>query len=239
MVLLVADPGPLRAAIENELRTAGANVTLRSPRDEDLWLGARGCRAVVYLPSASLLKATITPSPNVERLQEVIDAAGAPGVEVLVPVFPAHPAYDLEVDVLRRDGRAYAALRAPALLEEIAGLIPAEPRALWLPRSGRVRAVRASAVAAAVREAIDTEWQGRVTEVDAGVFNAADLVREAALAVGKPLAVRPLRPWLYRLVRLVGRWLRRREATLLTALAPLLPELDASRRRRALPARSG
>jgi hypothetical protein len=50
-------------------------------------------------------------------------------------------------------------------------------------------------------------------------------VKRAAEIVGRPLPVRPLRPWLFRLLRGVGRWLRRREVALLAALAPLLPEL--------------
>jgi hypothetical protein len=162
MVLLVADPGPLRAAVEAGLRQAGEDVVVRSPADEDLWLAARGGRAVVYLPGSSLLDANLAPSPSVERVAEVLAAAGAPGVEVLVPVFPDHPGFALELD-------------------------------------------------------------------------AVELVRRAAEVAGRPLPVRPLRPWLFRALRGLGRWLRRREATLLSALAPLLPELAPPSRRRALP----
>jgi len=235
MVLLVADPGPLRAAVEAGLRQAGEDVALRSPTDEDLWLAARGRRAVVYLPGSSLLDASLAPSPSVERVAEVLAAAGAPGVQVLVPVFPDHPGFDLELDAVRRHGRAYAALRSPPLLEEIATLVPDDRRALWLPRLGRARATTASALVAAIREAIDTEWQGRVTPVAAEELDAVELVKRAAAVAGRPLPVRPLRPWLFRLLRALGRWLRRREATLLAALAPLLPELAPPARRRALP----
>ncbi len=59
MVLLVADPGPLRAAVEAGLRQAGEDVAVRSPADEDLWLAARGRRAVVYHPASSLLDASL------------------------------------------------------------------------------------------------------------------------------------------------------------------------------------
>ncbi|GEM_PF-2040180 len=235
MVLLVADPGPLRAAVEAGLRQAGEDVALRSPNDEDLWLAARGRRAVVYLPGSSLLEASLAPSPSAERVAEVLAAAGAPGVQVLVPVFPDHPSFDLELDVVRRHGRPYAALRSPPLLEEIATLLPDDRRALWLPRLGHTRATTASTLVTAIREALDTEWQGRVTPVAAEALDAVELVKRAAEIVGRPLPVRPLRPWLFRLLRGVGRWLRRREVALLAALAPLLPELAPPSRRRALP----
>jgi hypothetical protein len=237
MVLLIADPGPLRAAIEDDLRRAGNDVAVRTPSDDDLWLAARGRRAVVYLPAANLFEALVAPAPSVARLDEALAAAGAPGVEVLVPVFPDHPAFDVEVDALRRHGRPYAALRAPALLEEIASLVPSGGRALWLPRLGQARVATAAAVAGAVREAIDTEWQGRVTPIPSDRLDAAELVRRAAATSGRTLSVRALGPWLYRFARSLLRWLRRREAALLDALAPLIPELSAPDRRALPPAR--
>jgi hypothetical protein len=229
MVLLIAEEGPLRAAIESELRDAEIPTHVAPADHDDLWLEAKGHEAIVYLPSASLLDGHLAPAPNPERMREVLGAAGAPGVEVVVPVFPVGEAWDAEVTVMKRHGRPYAALRAHPLLEEIAGLVPGDAQALLLPRIGRAAYCRAATVAAAVREAIRTEQQGRVSEVEAESSDVAALVQRAAEATHAPVRVRALWPWLFRLARPLFRWFRRREAQLLEALALLVPELAEPR----------
>ena len=235
MVLLIAEDGPLRAAIESELRDAGIPTKVASADHDSLWLEAKGHEAVVYLPSSSLLDGHLDPAPDPERMREVLGAAGAPGVEVVVPVFPVGEAWNAEIAVMKRHGRPYAALRSHPLLEEIAELVPGDAPALLLPRIGNAVYCRSATVAAAVREAIHTEQQGRVSEVEAKSGDVATLVQRAVEATQAPVRVRALWPWLFRLARPLFRWFRRREAQLLEALAWLVPELAEARP--ALPAR--
>ena len=234
-MLLIAEEGPLRAAIESELREAGIPTQVAPVDHDDLWLAAKGHEAVVYLPAGSLLDGHLAPTPDPTRMDEVLGAAGAPGVEVVVPVFPLGEAWNAEMDVMKRHGRPYAALRAHPLLEEIAELVPADARTLLLPRVGNAAYCRAATVATAVREAVHTEQQGRVSEVETESSDVAALVQRAAEAMQAPVRVRALWPWLFRLARPLFRWLRRREAQLLEALGRLVPELVEPRP--ALPAR--
>jgi hypothetical protein len=233
MVLLVAEEGPLRAAIRNELEATGVPVSVVTATHDDLWSAARKQRAIVYLPAASLLDGKARPRPSEDRMRDVLGAAEAPGVEVVVPVFPATSAYDEEIRAMKRRGKPYAALRAEPLLEEIAELVPANARALYLPRIGAARFCRAGVVARAVVDAIDTETQGRVTDVESERADAARLIRKASENARSHVRVRPLRPWLFRLLRPAFDWLSRAEGRVIDALAWLFPELD--RERPALP----
>ena len=233
MVLLVAEEGPLRAAIANELEAAGIAVSTAPPDHDDLWSAARKQRAIVYIPSVNLLEGKVRPAPSEARMRDVLGAAEAPGVEVLVPLFPATGAYDAEVRVMKRHGKPYAALRAEPVLEEFATLVPSDMRALYLPRTGAARYCRTEAISRAVLDAIATEEQGRVTDVEAEYADAATLIRKATGTVRRPVRVRGLWPWLFRLLEPALRWLSRGEARALEALGRIFPELD--RRHPALP----
>ncbi len=229
MVLLVAEAGPLRAAIVQGLAAAGLEPSVVAPTDPDLWAAARNHQAVVYLAAASLLDGKARPEPSEERMAEVLGAAEAPGVEVVVPVFPMSDAYASEIQVMKRRGKPYAALRAEPLLEEIAQLVPDGVGALYLPRCGTARYCRAEAVVRAVMAAIETEEQGRVSDIPSEQADAAAVVKLATASTRSPVRVRALWPWLFRLLRPALRWVSRGEERALRALAWLFPELERGR----------
>ena len=125
MSLLALERGCLREAIAKTLGHADpAGVALESPASTDLFTRAFGHHAIVYGPAPCLLDGKLDPSPDVDRMRNVLRAANAPGVALVVVVIPEGDAYQAEIDALRRDGKPYIIVRAPALLEEVANSSP-------------------------------------------------------------------------------------------------------------------
>jgi hypothetical protein len=223
MVLIVADQGPVSDAVARAAEALGP-VRWASADDEDLWLAAKGCRAIVYIPAPSLLGGRLEPSPDVERVQAVLAASNAPGVEVVVMVVPSRAGYEAEIRAIRKYGAPYVLLEPPVVLEEIGAALTSEShRSIWLPRSGVVPVTSADTLAAAVVAAVDTEEQGRFLPIPAAEVDVAEVFKEAAQTVCPEVKVHAVWPRLHRTVRPIVRWLRGGEPTALSLADRLLP----------------
>jgi hypothetical protein len=234
MALLVAEPGPLAQALEQQLAERDRSLAIARPRDPDLFQRALGHRVIVYVPAASLLAEKLDPEPDVERIRSVLGASNAPGVRVLVAVLPE--GYHAEIDAIRRFGTPYVILESPPLLEELARAMTAEAgHTLWLPQRGRATFAKAEAVAREAIGAMDTEWQGRIVPVGGEVFGPKTLLERAAAAAGIRLRVRRISAWLYRWLGRLRRWLGSPVPASRALVDRLFPELGSPTRPRALP----
>jgi hypothetical protein len=234
MVLLVAEPGPLATALEQQLSRRDGPFGVARPRDPDLFQRALGHRAIVYVPAASILAQKLDPEPDVGRIRSVLGASNAPGVRVLVAVLPE--GYHAEIDAIRRFGTPYVILEAPPLLEEVAQAMTAEAgHTLWLPQRGRATFGTAEAVAREAIAAIDTEWQGRVVPVTGDVLGPKTLLERAAAVAGIRLRIRRISAWLYRWLGRLRRWFGSPVPTSRALVERLFPELGSPARPRALP----
>lgn len=222
MYLAIAQPGPLVSALA---AAAGGDLVCAQPNDDDLFERALGRRAVIYVAAPSLLDAALNPAPSPERLRAVLHAAAAPGVEVIVAVFPDAQNYALEIEALRRHGKPYVVLLCPPLVEELAERLAEErDETVWLPRGAAARVSSADVVARAILDAVDTDAQGRVTDAPSEAAELTDAFGRAARLAGARVVGVPA--WVHRSVRPLALWARRREpralnlAERLTALAP-------------------
>jgi hypothetical protein len=232
-LLLVADAGVAAGLVESTLAARGYEVERASPDDPDLFSHAIGHAAIVALPARNLLSAHLADARGNARLDEVLRASAAPGVQVLVVALPAAAHCDAAVETIARHGKPYVVVRAPGLIEEVAETLRDGKGTLWLPRSGNVRASRGAVLAEALASALTTEEQGRSTELPSEAFDVATLFATASHLVSDvPIRVRPVMPLVYRTVRPVARWLKGSEPPLLE-LADRLLALPAA------PARAG
>jgi len=237
MALLVVGDGCLRQAISDRLSKEGVGWATAAADSDDLFGDARGHRAIIYAPAASLLEGGQQPQPDTDRTLTVLHAAEAPGVEVVVLVLPQGDGYRPEIDAVARYGKPYVVLRAPLLIEEVAEELRAEPGgSVWLPRLGRVAATRAESVAESVAHATQTEEQGRVVDLPGDEVDAATLVLQAAQRAGIGLRVHALGSWVYRMLRPLLRWLWPRHSAVYQLAARLFPELSDHKPRALLPA---
>lgn len=224
MVLIVAERGPVSDAVARAAEAAHGAARWASADDEDLWLAAKGCRAIVYIPAPSLLAGRLDPSPDVERVQAVLAASNAPGVEVVVVVVPSRAGYEPELRAIRKYGAPYVLFEPPVILEEVGAALASEAyRSIWLPRTGGVPVTSADTVAAAVVAAVDTEEQGRFLPIPSTEVDVAEVFKEAARAVCPEVKVHAVWPRLHRTVRPIARWLRGGEPTALSLAERLLP----------------
>lgn len=208
-ILLVAPPGLATSQIEAALAQRGHDVARVSPDDPDLFAHAVGCGAIVFSPERSLLSARLAPAPGAhEHVADVLRAAGAPGVQLLVAVLADGPGFDAAREAIERRGRPYVILRAPGLLEDVSEALRSDAGTLWLPRAGEVHVCRGGALSDAVAEALVTERQGCVVAVPGETFDVARLFATASELAGGQVRVRPVAPLMFRLVRPVARWLR-------------------------------
>jgi hypothetical protein len=213
MTVLFARQGPLRSAIEQELSRGGHEVVLWDDED-DLFDVALGSGAIVYVPFARTLDARTAPRPDAERARKVVRAANAPAVEVVIFVLPAR-GFEVEEEVLRREGKLYVVVRAPLLIEEVAEVVAQDRfRSLWLPREGEVEVASAEAVGQAALEATVTEEQGGDLPVASSCLTAPELFERASELAGE-VKVHAVRPRIYRMVRPIARWLKGGEAAAL------------------------
>jgi hypothetical protein len=227
MALLVVGDGCLRKAITDQLSENDVGWAAAAADREDLFSEAVGHPAIIYGPAASLLDGRQQPRPSVDRIERVLHAAEAPGVEVIVLVLPEGEGYRAEIDAVARYGKPYVVLRAPLLIEEVAEELRAERRgSVWLPRLGQVSVGGATAVAEAVVAATGTDEQGRVIDLPGDEMDAAMLVHRAAERAGIGLRVHALRAWVYRIVRPVLRWLSPRHSIVYRLASRLFPELS-------------
>jgi hypothetical protein len=205
MALLTFDAGPLRSAIADQLQAVGSSVKSVTPSD-DWFAAALGAECVVYAPAARLLDGCLDARPDPARMRRALGAASAPGVGSIVVVVPNGRAYDVELDVLRRHGKPFVVVESPLLFEEVADhLCEAD---LWLPRSGRVAACAASAVAKVVASAIAEQPHGRTLAVQGAEMDLATLFRRAADTSTRSVRVHGVPRWLHDAIRPIARLTR-------------------------------
>jgi hypothetical protein len=202
MILDLAGPGPLGAALRAALDQAAEPYRSHDAPHPDLLGAACGCRGIVYAPSPSLLAGRLAPAPDVDRMRAVLGATNAPGVRALVVVSCA--GYEPEEDALRRYGVPYVVLRAAPLLEELAS----DPSlrgsgAVWLPRGRTTRVARAEALAAEVVRALD-EATGATIDAPSESMDAAEALQRAAKLAGRD-GVRTIAPAIDGALRVVGK----------------------------------
>ena len=224
MSLLTFDAGPLRSAIADRLRAMGLSVNATAP-SEDWFEAALGAECVVYAPAARLLDGCLDPQPDPARMRRALGASSAPGVGSIVVVVPKGGAYDVEIDMLRRHGKPFVVVESPLLLEEVAAHL--HETDLWLPRSGRVAACAASAVAEMVAVAVAEEPHGRTLAVEAVEMDLATLFRRAADSTARNVHVHGVPRLLHELTRPLARLLRGDEPQAL-ALADRLSAANGS-----------
>jgi hypothetical protein len=210
-VLLVADEGSVASLLSAVLVARGYRVTRAPGGEPDLFSLAIGQNAIVFLPARNLLAAELENAEGGGDVKEVLRAAHAPGVHLLVAALPAAPAFDGVVDAIARDGKPYVVARSHGLLEEVAEAIQHDERTLWLPRAGRVDVSRGNALVDAVVGALETDAQGRVIGVPSESFDVAALFAAASDAIGGQVRVRAVAPLVYRMLRPVARCLKRGE----------------------------
>lgn len=240
MVLLIADQAsggqsPLKTAIEVGLKSEGIGVVTATPDDDDLFGRALGHQAIVYLAAAELLSGNLSPAPIAVRMQKVLAASSAPGVTLVVAVFPEQPEYLVELRELRSYGKPYVGLEAPPLAEEVAQTLPARGT-LWLPRTQPRRITTSARVLKSILEGLDTEEQGRITSAPAESVDAVTLFRRAAAARGNVVKIRAVPGWFYRWLRPWFRWRYGVEFPALNTAEALFPVEMGARPRPALEA---
>lgn len=224
MSLLTFDAGPLRSAIADRLQAMGLSVNAAAP-SEDWFEAALGAGCVVYAPAARLLDGCLDPQPDPARMRRALGASSAPGVGSIVVVVPTGRAYDVELDVLRRHGKPFVIVESPLLFEEVAAHL--HEANLWLPRSGRITACAASAVAEVVAAAVAEEPHGRTLAVEAVEMDLATLFRQAAGSTARNVHVRGVPRFLHNVTRPLARLIRGDEPQAL-ALADRLSAASGS-----------
>lgn len=227
-VLLVADAGDTAQLIEAVLVARGYRVTRAPTNDPDLFSRALGQQAIVFLPASNLLSAHLAQHAGGDAVHEVLRAARAPGVGLVVAALPEASSFDGVVDAIAREGKPYVIARSPGLVEEVAETIRHGEQTLWLPRGGSVHASRGSALAEAVVNALETEEQGRVVRVASESYDVAGLFAAASDIIGGQVRVRAVTPVVYRMVRPVARWLKGSEPAPLQFVDQLLAQQAAA-----------
>ncbi len=206
MTLLITNQGPLGSAIQHALAQAGTRVDVVPPDHDDLFGRALDQQELVYVASSRLIDGIFDPKPDPDRARAVMKASVAPGVSMVVFILPNASAFDVETEVLERDGKPYVIVKAPLLLEEVAEVLASDPRPrIWAPQQGQVSVTTAAEVGRAVIEALKTERQGRTTYVEGEKVNAASLLQRAAALGSSPAKVQPVWPWLFRMARPLAR----------------------------------
>jgi hypothetical protein len=217
MVLCISEAGILRDAIETTLRKKGHPTEVAPPSDDDLFGVALGKKAIVYIAAPRILDGWLAPRADLERLRAAIGAAQAPGIELIVAVFPAGQGYAAEEAALKVEGTPYIILHAPPLSEEIAQEVERDDeRTLWVPQGSAVRTCTANELAEAVCAALSDEAQGRTHEVASRPVDWAALVRTAGQSSRRSLRVHSVPPTLFRLARPVARWMKGKEPVALS-----------------------
>src|SRR5688500_6475324 len=212
-VLLVAPRGATRLRLCRELRRHGFCVERTGP-DTDLFRRAFAKQAIVYSPVPSMLATQLgderVRSSGPAAMDEVLKAANARCVPLVVLLLPEGGDYAAELGALRKSGTPYMVLRAPALFHEVAAVaLKRNERRLWLPAAGSIVATSVEALAEALAEALVTECQGREVAVPSERLDAAQLLQAAAATlVGARPSVHRVWPALYHTVRPIVRWLR-------------------------------
>ncbi len=217
MVLCIVENGIAREAITTCLAQHGHAFAVASPSHEDLFSVALHRKAIVYVASPRLLDGWMHPAPSIDRIRSVLGAAQAPGVELVVAVFPGSDGYEAEEAALRTEGKPYIVLRAPPLAEELAeDVLQDDERSLWVPEGAVVRACEAGALATAVLSALSDERQGRAHDVPSEAIDLPKLFRRVAQRSPRPLRVHLVPRTIFRMARPVARWMRGKEPVALT-----------------------
>jgi len=207
-ILAIAGSGPLGMAVAGALEGLGEQAREASPSDDDLFMKALDCRAIVHAPSPDILPGTLKPAPDPARILSVLRACNAPGVRLLVLVIPAGNGYEPELELVRHHGIPYVIVETAPLEEELSRMIASEGGAVWLPKDARARLSKRAAVHAAVVEALtNDELQGRSITVDADEVSLAIALRSAVESAGGAVAVHAVPRFVDRATRTVRGWL--------------------------------
>ncbi len=189
LIVSAATAGVLTEAIVGALEEAGRAPKVVSVDHDDPLGEAVGHRAVVFVPATG----------EHHEVEAALCAAHAPGVEVLVAVLPFE-GLATTADAIAADGVPYVMLRAPALLEELGSTLD-ELRWLLVSKDAVTRATDGARVAAAVRDALDTEEQGTTRTLGEEPIPVATALARAAAITGRRVRVVAVWPPLYRALR--------------------------------------
>lgn len=194
MILALCAPGHIATAIGEAAASLGETVRASTSIDDDLFMQALGCRAIVYVAEPRLIDARDI--PNADRMRAVVRASHAPGVQHVVAVLPQGDAWCEEALPLQKDGVGYTILRSRPLLDELADATNFHAaRAVWVPRGKPVDLVPRPALAAAIRDAIvRDDWCGATIDVPSERMEIADAMRRAAEIAGAGVRVHATSP---------------------------------------------
>ncbi|HVU05858.1 MAG TPA: hypothetical protein VHE30_29115 [Polyangiaceae bacterium] len=227
-ILLIADEGCVARLLGDGLVNAGCGVTRASPRDEDLFSKAVDHDTIVYLPARSLLDASsCREGPVDSEVKELLGAANAPGVKLLVTVIPAATEAQVLEEAIQRSGVPYFLVRSPALIEELKVELSGEvPETIWVPECEGVAFGDAEALVRTVRQCLVDDRQGNTVELPAAVTDIPSALRRALSADERRVIA--VWPPLFQMGRVVARMMRGRDTPDLRLIDALLARRDES-----------
>lgn len=207
MILVLCEPGHVASAVRETGERLGAELRFASVTDDDLFMHAVGCEAIIYVAEPRLLDASEHCAP--ERMRAVVRAAHAPGVKHVVAVFPHGEAWRDEAALLQKDGVGYTILRSRPLLDELADATNFHAaRSVWLPRGKTVDLVSRDALTAAIRGAIvRDDWCGATIDVPGERMEMAEAMRRAAELAGAGVRVHVTSPSMSFAMRKLSLWM--------------------------------
>lgn len=219
MILLVAQPGSLIDGVQHSLEARGIEAKQGTLSDDDLFMSALNCAAIVYLPEANLLNANIAASPNPERMRALLKASNAPGVKLLIILEPTGQAYEIEEQLLKTNGIPYVIVRSPSLLEELAKAVDCNrAHSLWIARGQSVKVASENELFDTIHQALTADdLQGRTVEVGSQTMALEKAIEKAVSLKGGTIHVHATWPFLSKLMTSILR--------LFGAKQPRLPAL--------------
>lgn len=227
-ILLVADEGCVAQLLADGLAVAGCVVTRASTGDDDLFTKALGHDTLVYVPARGLLDSRRREGPDVQaRTREVLGAANAPGVSLLVTILPANAREDVLEAAIQRSGIPYFIVRSPALIEELKLELEGEvPDTVWVPQCGGVAFGDAKTLVSVVRHCLTDDRQGLVIELPSTVTDMPTALRRA-LSAGENRVI-AVWPPIFQMGRIAARMMRGRDTRDVQVIDALLARRNES-----------
>jgi hypothetical protein len=208
VILVLCSPGHLCAAVKDALESLDEPSNQYVP-DVDLLAQARCCRAIVYAPDPRLIDAYGLTTPEPDRMNEVLRAARAPGVECLVVVVAAETPWQEEERLIRRSGVPFTIVRCAPLVDELAdatNLHTARP--VWLERGGDVELASRPALARAIQSALLFEsLRGTTVVVPAVRMEIGEAMQRAVAVAGAAVKIHVAPPGIAASMRRLYTWL--------------------------------
>ena len=227
-ILLVADDSCVARLLAYWLATAGCLVTRASTSDDDLFTKALDHDTVVYLPTKGFLDSRSREDPMIQATnREVLGAANAPGVSLLVTILPANAREDVLEEAIQRSGIPYFIVRTPALIEELRVELADEvPDTVWVPQCDGVAFGEAKALLSVVLRCLRDERQGSILQVPATVTDVPTALRRA-LPAGENRVI-AVWPPIFQMGRIAARMMRGRDTRDVQVIDTLLANRDES-----------